>query len=518
MIGETLRNAALRCPGATALSEGGRSWTYAELNADVNRAAHGLLRMGIGPGDRAMVCSRNRAEVVLAYLALQKLGACYAPVNPRLSEAELRHCLALIEPRALIFEGRALGSSAPMGGPDPDARQVVIDDEGEPVPDWATPFGALWEGSPPSEPPGRPADTDLSLLFFTSGTTGRPKGVPRTHRNEVAATLLNLIALGWRPGERLLGVMPLYHTMGVRTLLSSIFLGGHFALQGQWEPGAALELIERHRLTSLFLVPTMFHDLLRDDGFEERRVAGLRSLGYAGMVMNRALIGEVVERLRPERLVNLYGSSEIYCFSVCHDVARKPGSAGTPPFQQRIRVIRADPMGGADPDEEVPAGEQGEIICSASSDDAFAGYWRNPEATERALRRGWYLTGDLGFRDGEGDLFVLGRVDDAIITGGENVHPLEVENVLARCPAVADVAVAGLADERLGQVVAAFIVRSDPTLDEARVRDFLRASGQLASFKQPRQVHFVEAIPRSPVGKVLRRLLRERWSADELRG
>lgn len=508
-IGEALLNASLRDPGGIAVIDGRQRWTYAELNAKSNRAAHAFIQANIRAEDRVVVCSRNRVEVLAAYFALQKIGACYTPVNPRLTGEELRRCLELAEYRAVLFEARDAATVEQIYTTQPDATYIAFADLGEDAPEWATRFDSFLSDTADSEPPDIPADNALSVLFFTSGTTGRPKGVPRTHHNEVAATLFNLVAFPWRLGERLLGVMPLYHTMGIRTLLSSVFLGGLFVIQREWHAGEALQLIDDHRLTSTFLVPTMYHDMLVHSAFDPTRIDSLATLGYAGMTMDFGLHTEILERMRPRRLVNVYGSSEIYCFSYCDYTERKRNSVGKPPFQQRLRVVRPDPLGRVSPDDEMPVGEHGEIICSASSTDAFSGYWRNPSATRRALRDGWYFTGDLGYRDEDGDFYVLGRVDDTIITGGENVHPLEVENVLTQCPGIAEVAVAGLPDKRLGQIVTAFVVRKDPTLIETQVQEFLRSSRQLASFKRPQRIEFVEGIPKSAVGKVLRRLLSE---------
>ena len=218
--------------------------------------------------------------------------------------------------------------------------------------------------------------------------------------------------------------------------------------------------------------------------------------------MAEGLLRRVESAFRPELFVNHYGSSEIYTFTIDQDAAAKPGSAGKAGINQRIRVVE---IGAGDPDRTVPAGTEGEVIASLESEEAFAGYWQRPDADARALKQGWYFTGDVGYCDADGDLFVTGRVDDMIISGGENVLPAEIESVLSVHPAVAEAAVAGLADERWGQKVAAFVVRAGP-VDGAGLDAHCRASA-LADFKRPRTYVFVRAIPKSPVGKVLRRLL-----------
>ena len=293
-------------------------------------------------------------------------------------------------------------------------------------------------------------------MLYTSGTTGRPKGVPRTHAAERAGALAHVAQNRYGYGERTLGVMPLYHTMGVRSLLSTALVSGAYVCQPRFDAAGALDLIARHRITNLFLVPTLYHDLLADPGFEAADVSSVRKLGFAGAPMTDGLLRRLAAAFRPELFVNHYGSSEIYTFTVCPDAPAKPGSAGKAGINQRIRVVR---IGAGDPEDTMPANEEGEIVASLESDESFSGYWRRPDADAKALRAGWYFTGDVGCFDGDGDLFVTGRVDDMMISGGENVMPVEIESVLSLHPAVAEVAVAGLPDERLGQKVTAFVTR-----------------------------------------------------------
>jgi 2-furoate---CoA ligase len=218
--------------------------------------------------------------------------------------------------------------------------------------------------------------------------------------------------------------------------------------------------------------------------------------------MPDGLLKRVNAAFQPELFVNHYGSSEIYTFTIEPEAAAKPGSAGKAGINQRIRVVR---LGAGAPDETAAVGEEGEVIADMESDEAFEGYWRRPDADAKALRQGWYFTGDTGYVDALGDLFVTGRVDDMIISGGENISPAEIESVLSLHPAVAEVAVVGLPDERRGQRIAAF-VRRGGTVDGAALDAWCRQSS-LTDYKRPRDYVFVVAIPKSPVGKILRRLL-----------
>jgi 2-furoate---CoA ligase len=279
-------------------------------------------------------------------------------------------------------------------------------------------------------------------------------------------------------------------------------IGGTFVCLPRFDAGRALELIGAEQITNLYLVPTLYHDLLHHPGFAQADVNSVRKLGFAGAAMTDGLLQALTEAFRPKLFVNHYGSSEIYTFTIDQDAPKKPGSAGRAGINQLVRVVK---LGAASPDDTAPAMQEGEIIAHLASDEAFEGYWRRPDADAKALRQGWYFTGDTGYLDRDGDLFVTGRVDDMIITGGENVSPVEIESCLSLHPAVSEVAVVGLPDERWGRIVTAFI-RRGVKVDAAALDAHCRTSG-LANFKRPRRYIFVAAIPKSPVGKLLRRKL-----------
>jgi 2-furoate---CoA ligase len=341
-----------------------------------------------------------------------------------------------------------------------------------------------------------------SVMLYTSGTTARPKGVPRRQRAERAAALAHVAQNMYAAHERTLGVMPLYHTMGVRSLIAMSLIGGAFVCLPRFDAGRALELIAAETITNLYLVPTLYHDLLHHPGFANADVSAVRKLGFAGASMTDGLLKALTAAFRPDLFVNHYGSSEIYTFTIDQDAPKKPGSAGRAGINQLVRVVK---LGAASPDDVAPTMQEGQIIAHLSSDEAFEGYWRRPDADAKALRSGWYFTGDTGWFDRDGDLFVTGRVDDMIITGGENVSPVEIESCLSLHPAVSEVAVVGLPDERWGKVVAAF-VRRGAKVDADALDAHCRAAG-LANFKRPRRYVFVAEIPKSPVGKLLRRKL-----------
>jgi 2-furoate---CoA ligase len=274
-----------------------------------------------------------------------------------------------------------------------------------------------------------------------------------------------------------------------------------------YAPQAALELLVREKVTSLYLVPTLYYDLVNCPQLDGYDLRALNRLGYAGAAMTSSLTETCFDRFQPKVFVNHFGSSEIYTFTICSWLDRKPTCAGRPGFHEDVRIVTADPTRKVLPDEVVGVDTPGEVIVSLTSPEAFKGYWQRPDADEKALREGWYFTGDLGVWDQDGDLWVQGRVDDMLISGGENIHPLEVEDVIARHPKVAEIAVAGLPDERWGQIVVAFVVPVDASLTADELDQFCLANPRLARFKRPRRYVFVKEVPKSAVGKILRRKL-----------
>ena len=491
-LGEHLLACAERHPEALAIVDGEQRATYAELLERARGAAGGLAALGVGPGDRVAAVLKNRIETAVLYWGSQWLGAVFVPLNWRLRSDELTYCVEDCGARVLAIEAASAEAAAAV----PGTPLIAIADApaGEPLP----------AGEGPPEP-ARAGEREPALMLYTSGTTGRPKGVPRSHRAERSAALAQLIQLELRPGDRTLGVMPLYHTMGMRSLLAASACGGVFCSQPAFRAGAALDAVERERLTSLYLAPTLFHDLVAEQRERARDVSSVRALAYAGAPMTSVLVERCVEAFAPQSFVNHYGSTEIYTFTIHGDQRAKPGCAGRPALNARIRLVA--PVPDASPTEQVAPGEVGQIACALSSDEAFAGYWNRPDADARQIREGWYFPGDLGQLDADGDLYLVGRIDDMIVSGGENVHPLEIEEWLVRHPGVDEAAVVGEQDERLGQRVVAYVVCAGEVSPDALDAHCL-ASPTLARFKRPRDYRFVDALPKSASGKLLRRLLR----------
>jgi 2-furoate---CoA ligase len=483
--------------------------TYREWDARTNQYARALADAGARPGDRVLLLMGNGEPLASLHLATQKLGAAATPLNTRYGTEDVAYCAADAGPVVVVTDDSSAGFLPALreGAAVRGAKEPAFLHVGAEPPVGTRALGALTARQPDGPLNVSVGPADLSIMLYTSGTTGRPKGVPRTQRSEWSAALAHVMQCRYdMSGESTLGVMPLYHTMGIRSLLSMVLIGGTWVPVPDARPQTAAEAIAAAGVGCLYLVPTLFWSFLRAGVFTDTR--GVRNLAYAGAPMTPALAEELAAALDPEVFVNHLGSTEIYTFTVSPRQRDKPGCAGRAGLFSRVRLVAADPERRAGPCDEVTPGEQGELIVSLESEEAFSGYWNRPDADAKALHGGWYFTGDLGKLDDEGDLWVSGRVDDMVITGGENVYPVEVEDVLARCPEIADLAVAGLPDEKWGQAVTAFVVPADPHAPGVpdRIEAWLRQSG-LAGYKRPKRVVLVEEIPKSPVGKVLRRKL-----------
>jgi len=495
-LGRTFLQSVERRPGAPAIVDGELRLSYGEWLPRIAATAGALRELGLRHGDHLLVVMQNRWQMATLHWACQFAGVIVTPLNWRAKPDEVEYCANDAAAKAVAFDASAADAVAGA----PACAKLPRIAVGE-VPAGARAFDTLL-AAPPRDPQCAAGAEDWSLMLYTSGTTGRPKGVPRRHRAERAAALAHVAQNAYLSGERTLGVMPLYHTMGVRSLLAMALIDGCFVCLPRFDAGAALRLIAAERVTNLYLVPTLYHDLLGHPDFAATATGSVTKLGYAGAPMHDALLGRLDKAFQPQLFVNHYGSSEIYTFTIDQRAAAKPGSAGRAGINARVRVVKLD---AKTPQDLAPAGEEGQIIADLAGDEAFEGYWNRPDADARALRGGWYFTGDTGYLDADGDLFVTGRVDDMIISGGENISPVDIESVLSLHPAVDDIAVAGLKDERWGQRVVAFIKRRGP-VDAAALDAHCKAS-DLPNFKRPREYVFVREIPKSPVGKILRRLL-----------
>ena len=457
-------------PQRPSLWAAGRGWvTRGELEAATRRVAGQLYRAGLRPGDRLLVSAAASLDLVVAHVAALRLGLVAVPLHTAYQEREVTHVAAHAEPRAALFDdpGRAAWARQAAGG------DLLL----------LTPAVDLPAGEPP--PLDAAAPGDPALLCYTSGTTGRPKGALLSHGNLLASAEAVRLAWRWAPTDRLVLCLPLFHVHGLAVgLHGTLHAGASAVLLPRFEAGAVLDAIRAHRATLFFGVPTMYARLAASPRAGELRALRLCVSGSAPLPVT--VFQQLVARAG-QRPLERYGMTEtLMNVSNPYEGERRPGTVGLPLPGVELRLA---------------GGDRGEVLLRGPN--VFAGYWRDPEATAAAFdAEGWFRTGDLGALDEHGYLRIEGRAKELIITGGYNVHPREVEEVLLEHPAVAEVAVTGTPDEEWGEVVTAWVVpRGEPPAPEALAAF---AGERLAAFKRPRLVRYVDALPRNALGKVLR--------------
>jgi acyl-CoA synthetase (AMP-forming)/AMP-acid ligase II len=475
-------------PLRPALKYRDQMFTCAQLDARCRDFGAGLQALGVEPGDRVAVATSERLPFLIAHLATLYAGAVSLPLNPRFTREELRYFLSDSGARAAIVgaENRVMVES--LRGDLPALRAVV--------PDTAVlqPAAASFRGSP------IPADQP-ALIVYSSGTTGWPKGVVHTHENLARAH--RSLQRCWRvtPDDTVVNVLPLFHVHGLCFATQMTFLAGGCVLLGdRFDPRETLELIGRG--TVFMAVPTIYYRFLEQSEF--RTAAGkwpdLR-LCTCGSAPIRPEVLPELEAILGRPIINRYGMTEAHVItSLPLDGPWPCGSVGIPLDGIEVRIDREDGSPAA-------PGEVGAVRVRRPN--LFREYWGKPEATRAALVDGWFDTGDLGQRDDAGFLTLVGRKNDLIITNGYNVYPQVVERVIASCPGVREAAVFGVPDARRGERVAVAVVRSDPALDESRLRAYWNE--RLVDYQRPLTITFTEALPRNSMGKVLRRELREKW-------
>lgn len=478
-----------------------RAFTYRELLHEVEAIAAGLAARGITRGVRVATLLPNILEHAVALLALQRLHAVPALLNHRLPAADVSALVrdgdiaaAIVrDDRSLVALVRdALVSGAPLltAGGTGDAAVDVWSCRGDP-----DSLGKI----------PRAAPDDLALIFYTAGTTGRPKGVLISHRTSEPRLRFLSTDAGLRHGthNRALGMAPLSHAIGFYgVFLAALAYSGTYYVMSAFNPSAAVDLIERNQITYLFGVPTMYQAIVSAPNYSPSRMSSLQLVLHGGAPIQPALL-ERLAREWPATIRHIYGATEI--MSPLH----YPDPVGQPTrlrqsYLSRVRIIRE----GGGPDDVVRAGEAGELIVEADADLSFLGYLNQPAATAEKLRDGWYFTGDVCVLRSDGDVDLVGRVDDVIRTGGESVYPEEVEGILALHPAVRESCVVGVPDPDWGELVVACVVVAGGEVSWNDL-DTHFMSSTLARFKRPRAYLRLDALPRNAAGKVLRRQLRD---------
>jgi long-chain acyl-CoA synthetase len=495
-IAQNVERVARLFPERPAILAGGRTLTYGALEAAVNRTAHGLGALGITAGERVALFLPNIPEFAVAYLAAQKLGAVAVSLNAMLTTEELRYVLEDSGARALFTTEALWPQVRPLANELPALRHVISCEGG--IPGRPT-LEALGAGRPEALA-ALDLDRDApAALLYTSGTTGKQKGATLSHGNVVSNVHAVRRCIGTRPDDRLLLFLPLFHCFGQNFIMNAgLDAGAALILHRKFEPQAVLASIQELGATMFFAVPTIYIGLLAA-GVPPERLAGIRYYFSAAA----SLPVEVAEQWRARHgrpIHEGYGLTETSPLATYnHERQHRPGSIGTPVEDVEVKVLDEG-------DAEVPAGAWGELAIRGPN--VMLGYWNRPQESARALRGGWFHTGDIGYADADGYLHLVDRSKDMVNSAGFKIWPREVEDVLYQHPAVKECAVIGAPDPVKGEVVKAFIaVRPDLGLTAEQVETFCRE--RMAAYKVPRLVEFVAEIPKSPTGKILKRVLRE---------
>ena len=498
-LGSWFAKRAAATPDARALTFEGRTVTYAHFLDRIDRLAEGLRRGGVCRGDRVGFLGLNHPSFFETMFAAARLGAIFVPLNFRLTGPELSFIINDAGLHTLVADPEHCGLIDQLRGSLP-VRVYLATEAG--AYEWGS-YEDVLSSNLPVELVEAGDPESVAVIMYTSGTTGRPKGAMLTHANlwwnntnvlhmmDVLATDVSLV------------VAPLFHIGGLNvTTLVAWQKGGEVVLLRSFDPGACLEAIPRYGVTSMFGVPAMFLFISQHPAFGTTDLTSLRMLVCGGAPVPEPLIKLYNGRGIPiQQGYGLTETSPAVSFLGPEYSLAKLGSAGRPPMFVEVQILDADGVGVRE------GGVRGEICTRGPH--VMKGYWNRPDATAEAIdEKGWFHTGDVGYLDDDGFLFIADRVKDMVISGGENVYPAEVESVLYEHPAVAEVAVIGVPDERWGEAIAAVVALkpgASLTLDE--LRDF---GGQsLARFKLPSHLHFVEVLPRNPAGKVLKFALRD---------
>jgi acyl-CoA synthetase (AMP-forming)/AMP-acid ligase II len=483
------------------VSHEGEKRTYRQLHTLSNGFANGLARLGIKKGDHIAILSLNCIEQLIAFFGILKIGGVVVPINTRLAEPEMEWIMDHADAVALIysmdFEKQMKRLRPRLKGVN---RYVII---GEGPPEDTLSFQEVLESGGEEDPPTEVFGDDVAFLLYTAGTTGKPKGALLTH-NGFIWNCVNWVHEGvYREDDRCLQAFPLYHVAAIGSVLTYLYLGGTIYLKKAFDPRDCMETIEQERITRWAAAPTIFNMLLQVPGIEKYDTRSVTLIGSGAAVMPSETQRRLGEIFPKAEIFDTYGMTEAsggITTLAPEDFHRKVACVGKEHISVEIRVVD-------EKDRDVPPGTVGEVLFRGPN--VMRGYYKDPASTEEALRGGWMHTGDLARLDEEGFLYIVDRKKDMIITGGENVYPREIEEVLYAHPEILEAAVIGLPDPAWGERIHAVVaLKEGQSLTEQEIIDYCKA--HIASFKKPKSVEFVDRLPRSPAGKVLKRILRER--------
>lgn len=486
--------------------ERGRRFTYAELDERASRCANALLQLGVKRGDRVAVLMMNGVEYIESYFALARIGAVMVPLNWRLTPKELEFILGDAGAVALLFDSEFDAAAKALHECKTPLREWlrVGSPADENAPAFAQNYEALCEAAPADFPHNESGGDDNLFIMYTSGTTGLPKGVVHSHATMIAGSFTILMTADIRPDDTYLQMLPLFHVGALSPLTSSVHRGARALIMRQFDPARVFPAIKEWRADCGLAVPAMLNFMLQAAGEKTARESGesLRWLLSGAAPVPVPLIKRYAELgIEIHQVYGLTESAGPACLISGEEALRRAGSTGPAFFHTDVRVVGAD-------GRDCAPGEIGEVLVRGRH--LMKEYWNRPDATAETLRDGWLHSGDMAHKDADGFLYIRDRKKDMIISGGENVYPAEIENVLMGHPEIADAAVIGQPSERWGESAAAVIVRAkESALTADAVREYVQ--DKLARFKQPRAVEFADEIPRNPTGKILKRILRERY-------
>lgn len=480
--------------------------TYKEWEYEVNKLANAFLQAGVKKGDRVSTFLFNTEELASTMLACAKIGAVFNPINFRLGAEEVAYILEDAQPKIVVMEHALEHVVSQITNRFGEISFWKID--GEPA-SYAASYKEKVAVAPDRVVESDVQENDIYAIMYTSGTTGRPKGVIHLHREMAEQSLIVITATRLEAFDVGLVAAPMFHCAELHcAVIPRIQVGASNVILHHFEPQKVLQLIQEENVTKFFAAPTMWNMLLQEN-LNDYNLNSLKLGLYGAAPMAPALVHACHEQLGIS-LVQAYGMTEMgpaITFLSEKDQLTKAGSAGQACLNHEIRIVRPNENGPSDPDDVVQAGEVGEIIVKGPC--MMKGYFNREEATQNAMYKGWYHSGDIGYLDEEGYLWVKDRVDDMIISGGENIYPREVEDVLYEHKGILDIAVVGLPDDRWGETVTAFVVKKDPSLTEEELDQWCQSSSRLARYKRPRKYMFVDALPRNASGKIQKFVLRK---------
>ncbi|WP_338780830.1 fatty acid--CoA ligase [Metabacillus sp. FJAT-52054] len=484
--------------------------TFSEWKTDVNQCANALHEAGVKKGDRVSTFLFNCAELATVFFACSKIGAVLNPINFRLKSQEVAFILTDCSPKLVLFEKALTPEIDALHEQFPYTLFWSIDSA---PPSYADYYHEKVKTAPAHDVQTEVTEDDLYAIMYTSGTTGRPKGVLHRHRDMIDQAMVCTMALRLTPNDCGLTAAPMFHCAELHCcFLPRVLIGAKNVILHHFDPKQVLDVIKKDQITIMFGAPTMWNMLLQED-LESADFSSMRVGLYGAAPMAPALVKALKEAAGID-LVQAYGMTEMgpaVTFLTEDEQLTKAGSAGRVCFGHELIIVRPNEDGPAEPDDRLKPYEVGEILVKGPS--VMAGYHQRPEASEKALYKGWYHSGDLGYLDKDGYLFVADRVDDMMISGGENVYPREVEDALHEHDGVLDAAVLGEPDEKWGEIVVAYIVKKNPELTEDDLEIFCKEGSRLAAYKRPRKYIFTEQLPRNASGKIQKFLLREQLAA-----